>query len=708
MNDKQFKIIAILLSSIIILLAIIFFGQIFSFFTNLFLGLIGFISLTIIFIRSLSVEDLILFLIISSIIPIILYSSKYSAKKEKEKFNKIAQDQDFLDNDLGSAIDDLFDNSITIDSNKLVDIFTKASRIESSDWRVAYSSYLLGYLYSSKYHNIYDIKKAIIHYEAASKKGSKNGDLELGKLYFHGNEVEKNYDLAWSYFYKIKSSFPSESYMYLGLIHRCSQNNNLSRATPSNKKAVEYLRKAISSENPQPLASFKLGAMTYLGEGTEKNYEQAYSLMFHSVKTCFDFEVKYLAEMYFFGRGIERNYGRALYYSFIANEYGANCQNFIDEISQKATDYELSEAYYDISYSLSDNHEIQSNYLIKSHSLGNVNATIQIARFYLNGQNENLKFDPLKAYELLKPLSDSNNANAQTMLANFYFNGDIVEKNIFEGIQLLRLAANQENVTAIGLLAHHQSLVDGRITEDSFRLYKKAADLGNPYCCSLVGSAYLNGIYQDGKFQELDFVKKDLNTALEYLEKGADLNDDESLFTLGTIYLYGQGSISVDHVKSLSYFKKSVTNGGKFAYKLLGIQYDFGLGTKIDNKKAIYYYFKFLEHLTDDVVYHNIATSYANGLGIDKDTNKAVEYYTKAAYLGYKSSILALAYLYIEEIDATKDIIKSATWFYVAASLDFNESFEELKKIKDKISSEGVEKAQRDAELILNEINKNK
>jgi TPR repeat protein len=708
MNNKKFKIIAILLASIIILLAIIFFSQIFSFFTNLFLGLIGFAALTIIFIRSLRLEDLISFLIIASIIPIILYSAKYSAKKEKEKSDKLAQDQDFLDNDLRSAMDDLFDNSIKIDSNKLIDIFTKASCIESSDWRVAYSSYLLGYLYSSKYHNIYDIKKAIIHYEAASKKGSKNGDLELGKLYFYGNEVEKNYDLAWSYFYKIKSSFPSESYMYLGLIHRCSENNNLSRATPSDKKAVEYLRKAISSDNPQPLASFKLGAMTYLGEGTEKNYEQAYSLMFHSVTTCFDSEVKYLAEMYFFGRGVQLNYGRALYYAIMADKLGSNCQKFIDEITNKASKSEIAEAYYDVSYSYSNDKSFQYTYLNKSHDLGYVNATIQIAAFHLNGVNEYFKIDAPKSFEFLKRLSDSGNAAAQTMLAEFYLKGEVVEKNAAEALQLLRHAADQGYVTAIGQLAYNQTFEEKRLSEDTFGLYKQAAELGNAYCCYIVGDLYLHGFFNNGKYEEIDFLNKDYQLAIQFFEKGSLLGDYDCQFSLGNIYYNGYESIKVDYVKSLFYFKESLKNGGTFSYKYLGLQYDLGLGTPINNTKAVYYYFKFLENYSDELVYHNIAHCYLMGEGVDKDAHKALAYYEKSAKLGFKSSVLAIAYLYFDEIHIEKDLIKSATWFYVAASLGFNESFEEIKKIKDQISNEGVEKSKQDAELMLIEINNTK
>lgn len=697
MNDKQFKVISTLLLAILILLGIIFFKEIITFFGLLIGSFVSVIAVLIIFISSLRSEDLILFGILVTISVIVFAVIKYQNERERQRLEKEAIDRNYLNVEVQNSIDDFFDETLTANINQHIEVFTKASELNSTDWRVAYCKYLLGFIYESHTYKLHDISKAISYYITASNEGSENASLALAKIFFNGTAIEKNYDLAKSYFNKAKSIFPSEVYLHLGLIAR-SENKY--------KKAFKLFEKSKNSDFSMPLASFKLGVLTYLGEGTEQNYTLAHQLMLESYKSCRDKELIYFAEMYFYGRGVDKKIEDALYLAITANEFGADCQKFIDEISQSATNDELAIAYYKVAYTFSDDDDLESEYLIKSHTLGCADATRKIAWLCKNGKNKNIPQDNERAFNLLKPLSDQSNPYSQASLAEFYFDGDVVEKNYSMGMDLLRSAASQNYEYAIAALAEKIEEEAKFITEESFDLYKKAADLGRADCCYIVGNAYLHGITIDKKYTTVDYIQVDEFKAVSYFEKGAELQNNDCQFMLAIVYYYGHNKIKQDHEKSLNLFKQSLSNGNKFSYKYLGFHYDNGLAVSINYKKAFYYYNKFLENFEDDLVYHNIGHSYLMGQGVDKDINKAVSYYEKSALHGLKASILALAYLYFEEIHIGKDLIKAATWFYVAASLGFNESFEELKKIQNQISTEGVEKAKANADNILEDIKK--
>lgn len=713
MNDKQFKIIAALLLSIIILLAIIFFGHIFDFFAGIFLGVIGFFALAAIYISSLKMDDIIMFAILaaggSAYCYAFFYAVKIRIRREAEKKQKILSDKAFLDTTVQDAIDYLFDKTITRNGSHLIEIFRKASHIDSNDWRVLYSTYLLGYIYSTETLNAFDIKKAISHYADASNKGMMDATLALGKLYFDGVSVEKNYDLAFEYFSKCKNKFASQSFLYLALILRDRAEKNLNKKLKFQKKAVEYLKKSISSPNPNPLASFKLGVMTYLGEGIEKNYYSAYRLITESNTLHFDAELMYWAEMCFHGHGTEKNYQDALYLAIAANKYGADCKKLIKEITLSASKEQIAYAYYRLSSTFSNQIDLEAEYLYSAHNLGCVDATINLAYLHINGKNKLISIDKGKAYKLLKPLADQSNPYAQALLADFYFKGEVVEHNESIGMELLKNSSDQDHVYAMALLAEKISINNKYITIEAFELYQRAAEKGHGYCCYVVGEAFLNGIYINYNYEKLDYCSKNDEKAFYYLNKGADLQNGECQFLLGMIYFLGNhNDIAADYQKSLQFFKDSAANGSTSSFKYLGIQYDVGLGISKNSERAMYYYFKFLEEFNDEVVHHNIACGYLTGDGVEKNINEAIKYFELAAKQGLKNSILSLAYMYIEDKHVDKDLIKSATWFFVAASLDFNESFEEIKKIKDKISSEGIEKAKKNADQIIDEINLSK
>lgn len=725
MSENQFKVISLLLAGILALLFIIFFGHIFAFISSIFIGVIGIIALVGLYISELKMDNIISFGIylcaaVGVLLPFIIVKLQFEKKKNQieieakkqreEKENKI-QIEKFFDDEFQDAFDNFGGKGNFSNRSKIIETFMHASKIDSSDWRVGYSLLALGIIYSEDEYGVYEIDKGINYLIDATNKGNQYAEFVLGKIFSEGLKVKANYELAWQSLYKVRELYPSEAYLQLALVLRkCHMsifgiNGKVSPNQRDFKKAISYLNKAISSENALPLASFKLGAMTYLGQGTKKNYELAYNLMYNSVATSYDSEVIYLAEMYFFGLGVDKNNERALYYAIMAKYSGAGCQDFIDKIANLVNDEGKANAYYDVAYSTLNNDDFNYEYLIKSSSLGSYNAKIQIASHYIYGTNHYFEIDKAKAYELLLPLALNGNANAQCMISDLLIEGEGVAQDRIKGLEFLKLAAAQNHGTANGLLAFYLHEENININEEIFNYYKKAAELGNAYSCNIIGNIYVNGVRIGSDYKEVDFVKKDIEKGIEFLEKGANQGDGDCQFNLGNIYVHGLESISIDYAKSLSFFKSSYSNGVTYACKYLGIQYDLGLGVVVNCKKAVEYYQKFLENFEDEIVYHNLANAFFNGSGVDTNINSGLEYYEKGAKMGFKASILALAEIYnSDEKRVQKDRMKSLMWLYVAAELNFSEAYEHMKSVKDGLSTEGVEKAYNDAVVIASNI----
>ncbi|GBC21971.2 kinase-like domain-containing protein [Rhizophagus irregularis DAOM 181602=DAOM 197198] len=130
----------------------------------------------------------------------------------------------------------------------------------------------------------------------------------------------------------------------------------------------------------------------------------------------------------------------------------------------------------------------------------------------------------------------------------------------------------------------------------AFKLYQKAADLGNIRAqCNLIN------LYLDG-----DGTEKDYNKAFELAKKSAE-----------------------DHSDGMN---------------LLGYCYNNGIGTNIDKKKAFELFQEAAKLECCDAQY-NLALMYEDGEGIKQNIDQAIYWYKKSANQGFQSAQNKLKYL---------------------------------------------------------------
>jgi TPR repeat protein len=140
-------------------------------------------------------------------------------------------------------------------------------------------------------------------------------------------------------------------------------------------------------------------------------------------------------------------------------------------------------------------------------------------------QNENFE----KAFELLRPLAEENNAEAQFLLGSLYINGQGVEKDDTKGITWVMKAAGQG--------------------------YAEARSHAINICLDLANQGDTTAMYNLGYMCLQEWGgERDPNVCTEWLERAAESGHERSAKVLSGIYAKGKFGISPDEEKA-SYWR---------------------------------------------------------------------------------------------------------------------------------------------------------
>lgn len=142
--------------------------------------------------------------------------------------------------------------------------------------------------------------------------------------------------------------------------------------------------------------------------------------------------------------------------------------------------------------------------------------------------------DHARALQLLYPLVDKGDAEAQFCLALMYDNGHGLEKNYVETANLFRKAADQGHVASqfnLGRRYHVGHGVEQNHKEASI-WYLKAAEQDHAFAQHNLGTLYLQGLG----------VPQDYNEAFKWISKAADHGAGIAQSQLASMYLNGYGA----------------------------------------------------------------------------------------------------------------------------------------------------------------------
>ena len=275
-----------------------------------------------------------------------------------------------------------------------------------------------------------------------------------------------------------------------------------------------------------------------------------------------------------------------------------------------------------------------------------------------------------QTYETL--LSDKNNISKGAYFElGFFYQFDEAYKDLEKAQQSYYQAAQLGNPDGMnGLALIYYNMPDYKGDEQAFRWFSKSADLGDSF-----GLYYLAVMYENGFGTNIDKQKAwDLYLAsadqkfspayrkiaqlieegeapasftgreLEYYIKAAERNDIDAIHDVIRFL-----ENDPDRQKELfSWCQRGAQlNNGKCICKL-GKLYFYGMGTEMDEFKAMNYFRK-AETMEIPEAYYFLGLAYYEAKGVvSPNIQKAEEYFRKAAEAGYSDAIKAIAELYMQ------------------------------------------------------------
>ncbi len=525
--------------------------------------------------------------------------------------------------------------------------------------------------YVSKYEKEKDLhtdiicKKVLEWYTKSANQDCHLAQFKLGEVYYKGlYNVEVNYNKAFEFF-KYSADQNINSKYYIAKMYK--------NGIGVEKNISEYIKLLIETAETIPNAKCALAGEYYEGINIEKNEEKAF-LLWKNVEDIVCVEVfKWyrkivddgniecygkLANMYYYGKGVERNYETAFKLYEIAADNGDIYAIFKLGIMYKDGHY--VEASYVDAFEMWDSEPNLKNVKLKDD-------IYKEFKFEIKGRHP-IDMTPIKYPDL--ELAIEGDARAQYDMGNYFENTkdhpyEILDKHMcIEAKLWYELSANSDYSEAqfsLGRFYH-----ENNDTEKAIYWFKKSAD-----------QEFIKSYYEIACIYETEACKND-ELMFHYMKKAADNEIPLALYKIGCKYYYGIGVVK-DEEKAIEYWIKAMDkkcyavikmfeiaaeDGNIEAQCNLGLIYKKGSINIIDFGKAKYWYQKAAES-GHNVAQVNLGCMYEDGLGGEECLEKAKHYYQLSADQGNSNAMFNLAILYKNE----KDYINAFELFEKSAKL---------------------------------------
>lgn len=232
------------------------------------------------------------------------------------------------------------------------------------------------------------------------------------------------------------------------------------------------------------------------------------------------------------------------------------------------------------------------------------------AQTYQEGRAAYIQGDYQAAYNILRPLADAGDANAQKMMGIMYDYG--------QGV--------------------------GADPETALEWYIRSAEQGQTAVQYQVGAKYFKG----------ETIPRDYDAAAKWWRMAADGGQVDAQFNLGLMYFRGLGLTQDDNMAA-NMFGLAAEQGHGHAQYSLGVMYAFGRGVQRDYDQAREWFLKSADQGIAQAQY-NLGIFYENGNGVEADTEQARDWYQLAAVQGLNEAILKL-----EQMDEVESDLAETT-----------------------------------------------
>ena len=226
----------------------------------------------------------------------------------------------------------------------------------------------------------------------------------------------------------------------------------------------------------------------------------------------------------------------------------------------------------------------------------------------------------------------------------------------------------------------------------AFKLFQKAAKLGNSEAQCCMGCCFKNGYgtqidyskarewydisskngcaralrhigfcYEDG-----NGVEEDINKAIEWYDKAIELGDLSAMVTKGAIYYYGKGGIPINYEEAVKWFKRAAESGDDDGMCRLADCYLSGKAVEKNVTKAFEWFSKSAQKDNKFGLF-GLGICYYSGYGVEKNYAKAVSLLKRAALKGHIGSLCRIGHCYENGLGVAKDLILAFDWYKKSA-----------------------------------------
>lgn len=405
-------------------------------------------------------------------------------------------------------------------------------------------------------------------------------------------------------------------------------------------------------------------------------------------------EAKYhIANLYYFGEGVEIDYTKAFEYFFdcaTSNEEGLHVTNSC---------FNVANAYFK-GEAVEENLEKAFAWYHRAADLGHPSACFNIGASYFRGDPYNQDFD--KAFKYLMVAANDGFAIAQYMIGVLYTAGRGCNQDIEAARYWLTEASNQGDENA-KMVLENLPKVEEEKTEEEKRLeeYKKyfkgVEEINDPMELADMEYVSMDNISEVMNESEYDISKDDidiesltkeelLNLAIEgnrkaqyyhamkvfeddneegvkWFAKSAANGYNEAMYAMGICYINGAG-VSEDFTKGIGYIAKSAKNNNVRGLHYIANYYH----SAGEYEKMVDIYLKLANELDDTISCATLGGLYLYGDLVNKDYGLAKYYLDRAYEAGEEGLVLTnLALVYFMGDEKYHDIDKSIEFFNKAA-----------------------------------------
>lgn len=539
------------------------------------------------------------------------------------------------------------------------------------------AEYNLGIMTLQRAKDANDYQTALNWLTDSAFKGNKRAQYVLARVLEQGKEgedgkpfVKANHEQALSMLYLSASNGFGPAQFELADYLAHDSNQNLSVAMQAHK--INLIRQLYAGAAHNGVVQALLPLAYYNAMDTDKEkQQQAFAIADEQANNGDEKAALLLGMLYDRGIGVVRDPAKAIYWyqqagnnpvsQFILGTYMIEGKGIAQnkdkgmELLRQSASAQFPYADFNLAILEHDANKPFLPDLIKSYELGDNNAGIVLADFYLAENAEHNELEKMqKAKEIYSGLAQKGDQYAQLKLAYMLDQGLGATPQPVEAQRWYTAAAEQGNALAQFLLGQFYQV--GQIGQPDYNLAKEwyqkaAAQLSQ-------ASVALGFLYET--------VDDDYAQALNAYERAVSQGDVLGDYNLALMYEYGKG-VPVDYTKAKALFKAAADKGYAEAMSQIAGIYFYGLGEQRNEQQALAWYKKSADLGNANALYA-LGLLSETGVATKLDFQDALKYYQQAADKGNEKAMLALARMYHYGLGVGQDYKRSAEIYQQLAS----------------------------------------